>query len=182
MSNSHLFIAGSIHQGHQRFGDISRGRQCSFISFSALLCAQNLPIEQWTAATVDQILDEGDKLYTDALQKRSIPDTETLSLNYLPNIAFCSIEANTNKFSISAKTNDSLIRAESQTTYPLIRAENNIQSLTWVTNTDLPVVEANNNLLWLVNYEPFYQGNIKRDEHENEAPYFTLHGINECFQ
>lgn len=137
MSNAHLFIAGSIHQGHERFGDISRGRQCCFISFSALLCAQNLPIEEWTATTVDQILDEGDKLYMDAFEKRSIPDTDTLSLNYLPNIAFCSMEANTNKFSISAKTNDSLIWAESQTNNPLIRAENNTQSLTWVTNINL---------------------------------------------
>ena len=42
-----------------------------------------------------------------------------------------------------------------------------------MTNTDLPVVEANNNLLWLVNYEPFYQGNIKRDEHENETHTFS---------
>ena len=85
MSNLNLFLAGSIHQGNERFSDISRGRQCSFMSFSALLYAQTLPIEQWTAAsTVDQILAEGDRLYLDALVIRSIPDTETLSLNYLP--------------------------------------------------------------------------------------------------
>ena len=39
MLNAILSIAGSSHQGHERFSEISRGRQCSFISFSALLCA-----------------------------------------------------------------------------------------------------------------------------------------------
>jgi len=37
MSNATLFIAGSIHQGHEHFIDISRERQCCFMSFSALL-------------------------------------------------------------------------------------------------------------------------------------------------
>ena len=51
MSNLNLFVAGSIHQGSERFySDISRRRQCSFMSFSALLFAQPLPIQQWTAS------------------------------------------------------------------------------------------------------------------------------------
>jgi hypothetical protein len=36
MSNLNLFVAGSIHQGSERFSDISRGRQCSFMRFSEL--------------------------------------------------------------------------------------------------------------------------------------------------
>ena len=65
MSNLNLFVAGSIHQGSERFySDISRGRQCSFMSFSALLFAQTLPIQQLTASiNVDQILAEGDRLF-----------------------------------------------------------------------------------------------------------------------
>ena len=107
MSKSNLFIAGSIHQGYERFSDISRGRQCSFMSFSALLFAQNLPIEQWTAATVNQILVEGDRLYLDALRSRSIPDTEVLSLNYLPIMAYWSLETNSNYYlPITAQTHD----------------------------------------------------------------------------
>ena len=81
MSNSNLFIAGSIHQGSERLSDISRGRQCSFMSFSALLFAQTLPIEQWTTCNVDHILAQGDRFYVDAFESRSIPDTETLSLD-----------------------------------------------------------------------------------------------------
>ena len=67
MSNSNLFIAGSIHQGSERFSDISHGRQCSFMSFSALLFAQTLPIEQWITCNVDHILAQGDRFYVDAL-------------------------------------------------------------------------------------------------------------------
>ena len=56
MSNLNLFVAGSIHQGSERFSDVSHVRQCSFMSFSALLFAQTLPIVQWTASklNVDQ--------------------------------------------------------------------------------------------------------------------------------
>ena len=56
------------------------------MSFSALLCAQSFPVRQWDTATVDQILSEGDRMYLNALESQSIPDTDTLlSLIYLPN-------------------------------------------------------------------------------------------------
>ena len=41
MSNSTLFVRGSIHQGDSRFSDISRGTQCAFMSPSALSCANS---------------------------------------------------------------------------------------------------------------------------------------------
>jgi hypothetical protein len=78
MSNLNLFVAGSIHQGSERFSDISCGRQCSFMSFSVLLFVQTSPIEQWTTSNVDQILAEGDRLYLDAFESRSIPDTDVV--------------------------------------------------------------------------------------------------------
>ena len=37
--------------------------------------------------TVDQILIEGDSMYFNALKNQNIPDTETISLIYLPNQA-----------------------------------------------------------------------------------------------
>ena len=85
--NAILSIAGSSHQGHERFSEISRGRQCCFMSFSALLCAQSFPVQHWDTATVDQILIEGDRMYLNALESQRIPDTDTLSLIYLPNQA-----------------------------------------------------------------------------------------------
>ena len=63
-------------------------------SFSSLLRGQNLPIEQWTASTVDQILTKRNLIYLDANESRSIPDTQTLSLNCLPNLARQSIQSN----------------------------------------------------------------------------------------
>ena len=113
MSNLNLFVAGSIHQGSERFySDISRGRQCSFMSFSAILFAQTLPIQQWTASDVDQILAEGYRLlYLDAFESRSIPDTEsvtqTLSLDYLSREMRWSLDANTMQI-YTRQTNDSL--------------------------------------------------------------------------
>ena len=76
MSNAILSIAGSIHQGHERFSDISRGRQRPFMSFSALLCAQSCLVRHWD--TADQILIEGDRMYLNAFESQNIPDTETL--------------------------------------------------------------------------------------------------------
>ena len=78
------------------------------MSFSALLFAQTLPIQQWTASNVDQILAEGDRLlYLDAFESRSIPDTETLSLDYLSREMRWSLDANTMQI-YTRQTNDSL--------------------------------------------------------------------------
>ena len=50
MSNADLIVSGSIHQADHRFSDLSRGRQCAFISFSALLPASSCRVSQWTGA------------------------------------------------------------------------------------------------------------------------------------
>ena len=93
MLNAILSIAGSSHQGHERFSEISRGRQCCFMSFSALLCAQSFPVQHWDTATVDQILIEGDRMYLNALESQKNRDTDTLSLIYLPNQARSTIQS-----------------------------------------------------------------------------------------
>ena len=77
MLNAILSIAGSSHQGHERFSKISRGRQCSFMIFSALWRAQSFPVQHWDTATVDQISIEGDRM--NALESQRIPDTDTSS-------------------------------------------------------------------------------------------------------
>ena len=69
MLNAILSIAGSSHQGHERFSEISRGRQCCFMSFSVLLCAQSFPVQHWDTASVDQIL-IGDRMYLNALESQ----------------------------------------------------------------------------------------------------------------
>ena len=63
------------------------------MSFSALLCAQSFPVQYWDTATVDQILIEGDRMYLNALESQRIPDTDTLSLIYLPNQARSTVQS-----------------------------------------------------------------------------------------
>ena len=171
MSNSNLFIAGSIHQGSERFSDVSHGRQCSFMSFSALF-AHTLPTEQWTASDVDQILAQGDRFYLHAFENRSIPDRETLSLDYLP----FAVDGNSMQI-CTRQTNNSLLRAESKANNLPPWAD--VQSPNRVTNSDLPVTTQNsqsNTFLWLVDYKEFYQGRTINvfDEHENHSLYYTL--------
>lgn len=84
MSNTDLIVNGSIHQGDDRFSDISRGRQCAFMSLSALLRANSCPVSRWTTPTVDRILVEGDAMYVKAFEEQTITDTETLPLTSLP--------------------------------------------------------------------------------------------------
>ena len=95
MLNAILSIAESSHQGHERFSEISRGRQCSFMSFSALscMCVQSFPVQHWDTATVDQILIEGDRMYLNALESQRITDTDSLSLIYLPNLARSTVQS-----------------------------------------------------------------------------------------
>jgi len=83
MSCTTLFISGSIHQGHEQF----RGEdKCSFYEFFSPV--SYLYSQQWNTCTVDQILTRGDTMYlSTALQKQTIPDIETMSLNYLPDRA-----------------------------------------------------------------------------------------------
>ena len=57
-------------------------------------------------ATVDQILIEGDRMYFNALQNQNIPDTETMSLIYLPNQARWNFQSpfEVTKWSVEANT------------------------------------------------------------------------------
>ena len=55
-----LIGCGSIHQGHKRFSDDSRGRQEIFMCLAALLYEQFLPIREWRCQDIDQVLLHGD--------------------------------------------------------------------------------------------------------------------------
>ena len=64
----------------------SRGKQCSFISLSALLTAQTLPVIEWNSTTIDNVLVEGDNMYLNAFNNDLIPREGFLSLNNLPTV------------------------------------------------------------------------------------------------
>ena len=123
MSNATLIVNGSIHQGDRRFSDVSRGRQCAFMSLSALLCANSSDVSQWTAHTVNKVLTAEDDMYLKAFQEKTIPDTETISLAYLPDrIRWAAI------ITLDPYTSNR----------PSSEAQN--QSPTRVTNNELPIV------------------------------------------
>ena len=46
-----LFLSSEIHQGDDLFSVQSRGKQCAFMSLSALLTAQNIPLIDWSKTT-----------------------------------------------------------------------------------------------------------------------------------
>ena len=68
-----LLACGSIHQGHERFKGQSRGKQCSFMSLSVLINAQNIPVMEWNTSTIDSVLIRGDTMYLDAFENGDIP-------------------------------------------------------------------------------------------------------------
>ena len=129
MLNTTLFIRGSIHQGDGRFSDISRGRQCAFMSLSALLSANCDDISTWTTERVDRVLAEGDSTFLKAFEERSIPDEETISLNYLPDRVLWSTMTQNHSPNEANKRNESPIEANKPN-----------QSPHMVNKTNIPVV------------------------------------------
>ena len=47
-----LFLSSEIHQGDDLFSVQSRGNQCAFMSLSAVLIAQNIPLIDWSKTTL----------------------------------------------------------------------------------------------------------------------------------
>ena len=84
MSSSTFFVAGSIHQGQERFSDKSRERQCPFMSFFRATMCPDIIDRKLDFAIVDQILFEGNKMYLNAFEGRITSGTDALSLAYLP--------------------------------------------------------------------------------------------------
>lgn len=62
-NNMAVILRGSFHQGSERFGPETRGRQCTAIAFCAIAKSQVLDLHRWTAADIDNILVIGDSIY-----------------------------------------------------------------------------------------------------------------------
>ena len=72
-----LFFSSYIHQGNDLFSVQSRGKQCAFMSLSAILTAQNIPLIDWY------------KMYLQALNDGFVvlePGVEFLSVDNLPKL------------------------------------------------------------------------------------------------
>ncbi len=84
-----LFLSADIHQGYERFSVHSRGKQCAFMSLSALLTARNISLNSWWRITFKNALLQGDKMFLNALDSGFIfldPGVEFLSVENLPTV------------------------------------------------------------------------------------------------
>ena len=84
-----LFLSADFHQGDERFSVHSRGKQCAFMSLSALLTARNIPLSSWSRITFNNVLLQGDKLYLKAINTGFIkldPGIDFLSVEHLPKV------------------------------------------------------------------------------------------------
>ncbi len=90
-----FIFSADIHQGDERFSVHSRGKQCAFMSLSALLTARNIPLNLWSRITFKYALLQGDNMFLNALDSGLIildPAVEFLSVENLPtvvNVACC---------------------------------------------------------------------------------------------
>ncbi len=84
-----LFLSTDIHQCDKRFSVHSRGKQCAFMSLSALLTARNIPQNLWSRITFKNALLQEDKMFLNALDSGLIildPGVELLSVENLPTV------------------------------------------------------------------------------------------------
>ena len=84
-----LFLSAYMHQGDDLFSAESRGKQCAFMSLSAILTAENMPLIDWSKTTFNNVLLQGDKMYLRALNNGLIvlePSIEFLSVDNLPKV------------------------------------------------------------------------------------------------
>ena len=89
-----LFLSSYIHQGDDIFSVQSRCKQCAFMSLSALLTAQNIPLIDWSKTTFSNVLLQGDKIYLQALNDGFVvlePGVEFLSVDNLPKLVSVSL-------------------------------------------------------------------------------------------
>jgi hypothetical protein len=97
-----LFSSSYIHQGNDLFSVQSRGKQCAFMSLSALLTAQNIPLIDWSETTfINNVLLQGDKMYLQALNDGFVvlePGVEFLSVDNLPKLNCQCFKLYTNMF------------------------------------------------------------------------------------
>jgi hypothetical protein len=130
-----LFLSAYIHQGDDLFSAQSRGKQCAFMSLSAILTAENMPLIDWSKTTFNNVLIlQGDKMYLRALNNGLIvlePSIEFLSVDNLPKVVGVSCCRNMFSYEIDLM---------SQTISSAQSNINNLPCIVVESNIDLPIV------------------------------------------
>ena len=158
-----LLLSANVHQGDEVFSIQSRGKQCSFMSLSAILTAEYIPLLEWSQSTFSA------NLYMKALSSDLTvlePGGELLSIDDLPRVVnvlysatmVCGEMRDTviSNYelavaeilcSTSIDSNDKTLvtgEAETNDTIPVMVANNELPVT--VANNELPVTVANNEL------------------------------------
>ena len=153
-----LFLSATIHQGDELFSAQSRGKQCAFMSLSAVLTAQHNPLIDWSTTTFNNVLLQGDKMYLKALNSGLVvleEGVEFLSVDNLPKVVGVSCCASMFSYQIR----DSSLIDKFHNISPVVhgcttplRVTNRhlplaIEPIEAQNNIELPVVVAQNNNL-----------------------------------
>lgn len=144
MSNGDLFVGGSTHHSADRFSDVSRERQCAFMSLYQLCCAKGLSGMCHGAQQVQLMRWTEDYGWKETpcnwKQQQTVPDAETLPFHYLPVWACCP----------TTESNQS--RQANKSNEMRIKAQTNNQSPTKMTNNQLTAVVVKRIFPFFLNY------------------------------
>ena len=198
-----LYLRSNVHQGDERFSSQSRGKQCAFMSLSAVITAHNKPLFNWSKTTFDNVLLQGDKMYLKALTRGLItsdPEVEFLTIEDLPKVVSVTSCKNELSYDIcgsvippDVQTQNSnneqikniclpivveFVEAQNKTALPIvvepIEEQNSIDLPIEMENDDLPKVAENESHIWIINCEKELQGLIITDQ-EIEPHYYDIH-------
>ena len=105
-----LFASANTHQGAECFNTESTGKQCAFMSLSAILTAERIPLYclsgQWSQSTIDNILVQGDYMYVKALNNGLFGINPGIELTFIDNLPrFVEVSCNMNILSFENRLN-----------------------------------------------------------------------------
>jgi hypothetical protein len=142
-----LFLSANIHQGDDLFSINSRGKQCAFMSLSALLTAQNIPFSTWSKMTIDNVLLQGDQMYLNTFSSGFVvldPCVEFLSVDDLPKVVNVSFDRNMFSYQICQTVQGNKAATITRNSDDLPLVIEGIVSQNTSNVTDVPVVVAQN--------------------------------------
>ena len=177
-----IFIRGNINQGDDCFDVQSRGKQCAFNSLLGLLTAYKKPITQWSPATLNSILLQGDKLYLKAVNNHLIhlpPGVVYLSVKDLPKLVIVSCFENEFNFDISCQTeqNIDLPTGAHSIELPVVVSETELPIVVPVnetSNVTTNVTTSNEEVICVIDYKQELQGLVIVNE-EIPSHYYKVH-------
>ena len=149
-------LFANTYQGAECFNTESRGKQCAFMSLSAILTAERIPLFEWSQSTIDNILVQGDYMYVKALNNGLFginPGIELTSIDNLPRF----VEVSCNMNILSYELSDTTVNNRNYEEPPVLHAEssnahinscdNNVVPAAVHRNIELPVMVDKDNQL-----------------------------------